>query len=67
MVGFFARAATREIRIDADELVEADWYSRDFLLGLDRDARPGEAPFTLPPRHFHRPPPDRGTGWRRGG
>lgn len=51
MVGFLARAATREIRIDADELVEADWYSRDFLLGLDRDARPGEAPFTLPPRH----------------
>jgi NAD+ diphosphatase len=51
MVGFFARAATRTIDIDGDELVSADWYDRGYLLSLDRDARPGEAPFTLPPRH----------------
>lgn len=31
MVGFFARAATTNICVDADELEHADWFSRDDL------------------------------------
>ena len=31
MVGFYARAATTNICVDADELEHADWFSRDDL------------------------------------
>jgi NAD+ diphosphatase len=31
MVGFFARAATTEICVDADEIAYADWFTRDEL------------------------------------
>ena len=31
MVGFFARAATTDICIDADEIAYADWFTRDGL------------------------------------
>ncbi len=31
MVGFFARAATTEICVDADEIAYADWFTRDGL------------------------------------
>lgn len=34
MVGFRARAIDTDIRIDNDEILEADWYSRDFLKAL---------------------------------
>ncbi len=34
MVGFFARAASTSICVDADELDHADWYSRDQLRKL---------------------------------
>jgi NAD+ diphosphatase len=32
MLGFHARAVTTAIRIDPEELEEARWYRRDFLL-----------------------------------
>jgi len=50
MLGFFARAATTRLAFDGEELVEGGWYDRAWLAALDRDARPGEAPFTVPPR-----------------
>jgi len=50
MLGFFARAATTAIVFDGEELVEGGWYDRAFLESLDRDARPGEVPFAVPPR-----------------
>ncbi len=50
MVAFTARAVTRDIRIDEEELEAADWYSRAWLQALPADARIGEAPFALPPR-----------------
>ena len=31
MVGFFARAASTDICVDADEIAYADWYTRDEL------------------------------------
>jgi NAD+ diphosphatase len=31
MVGYFARAATTDICVDADEIAHADWYTRDEL------------------------------------
>ena len=31
MVGFFARAATTGICVDADEIAYADWFTRDEL------------------------------------
>jgi NAD+ diphosphatase len=34
MVGFYARAASTAICVDADELTHADWYSRDELRKL---------------------------------
>lgn len=34
MIGFFARATTTAICVDADELVHADWYTRDQLRKL---------------------------------
>lgn len=43
MVGFFARAASKEISIDGDEIVYADWYSRE---RLERDLASGK--LTLP-------------------
>lgn len=50
MVGFTARAVTRDIRLDEKELEAAGWYTRDWLRALPADARIGEAPFALPPR-----------------
>ncbi|MDF5755527.1 NAD(+) diphosphatase [Spongiactinospora sp. TRM90649] len=44
MLGFFARAVSTEIRPDADEIVEARWYSRDELAAA---LRAGEV--RLPP------------------
>lgn len=34
MVGFRARALDTDIQIDNEEIMEADWYSRDFLKAL---------------------------------
>lgn len=45
MVGFFARAETTEISIDDDEIVYADWFTRD---RLDLDLAAGT--LTLPGR-----------------
>ena len=50
MVGFTARAVTRDIRVDEQELETAGWYTRAWLQSLPPDARIGEAPFALPPR-----------------
>lgn len=33
MIGFYARAATSELRLDRDELRHAGWFTRDFLRG----------------------------------
>jgi NAD+ diphosphatase len=38
MLGFHATAKTREIRIDAHELQDANWYSRDWLLSHEDGA-----------------------------
>lgn len=43
MIGFFARAASSEISIDGDEIVYADWFTRD---RLDREL--GDGTVTLP-------------------
>ena len=32
MLGFYARARTRDIRLDGDELEAAHWFARDFIL-----------------------------------
>jgi NAD+ diphosphatase len=45
MLGFFARAATTEIRVDSDELEDARWFGREELLA----AGEGDA-FRLPRR-----------------
>jgi NAD+ diphosphatase len=45
MLGFHARATSREIRVDQDELEDAQWFERDWMrtnLGSER--------FRLPPR-----------------
>jgi NAD+ diphosphatase len=38
MVGFRARALDTAIRVDNDEILEADWYSRGFLKALTPDS-----------------------------
>ena len=38
MVGFRARALDTDIRIDNEEILEAGWYSRDFLKALTPDS-----------------------------
>lgn len=38
MVGFRARALDTDIRIDNEEILEANWYSRDFLKALTPDS-----------------------------
>lgn len=43
MVGFRARALDTEIRIDNEEIMEAGWYSRDYLKALTP-----ESPLRLP-------------------
>ena len=43
MVGFRARALDTDIRIDNEEILEAGWYSRDFLTNLTP-----ESPLRLP-------------------
>ena len=46
MVGFFARATSTSICVDADELTHADWYSRDDLrklLDADDVGLPGKS------------------------
>lgn len=45
MLGFHARAVTTDIRIDDDELEDARWFTRDFLL-----APHDPEEFRLPPR-----------------
>jgi NAD+ diphosphatase len=37
MLGFYARAATTEIRVDKSELQDAHWYDRDWLLTHEDD------------------------------
>jgi NAD+ diphosphatase len=54
MLGFFAAAASREIRCDAEELEHAAWYSRDEVASFgeadfSQPMRPGAA-LRLPPR-----------------
>jgi NAD+ diphosphatase len=45
MLGFYARAATTEIRVDKSELQDAHWYDRDWLL-----AHADDDEFRLPRR-----------------
>src|SRR5208282_3494454 len=45
MLGFYARARTRDIRLDGDELEAAHWFARDFILKHPDDDR-----FRLPRR-----------------
>jgi NAD+ diphosphatase len=49
MIGFTARAATTELRIDPDELEHADWYEPDFLRARAGN-RIGRSDFALPGR-----------------
>jgi len=44
MMGFHAEAESREIRVDGDEIAEADWYSRD-----DIEAALASGALSLPP------------------
>ena len=59
MLGFYAEALTERSRIDADELEDARWFTRDEI----RDhAAHG---FATPARRQHRAPADRRLGGRR--
>ncbi|WP_366656981.1 NAD(+) diphosphatase [Fodinicurvata sp. EGI_FJ10296] len=48
MLGFRARATTREISLNDQELEHAAWYDRQTLMAVDRNADPATAPFALP-------------------
>ena len=50
MVAFTARALNTDIVVDGEELAEAAWYDRDFLVSV-RNAVPGVDPFALPTQH----------------
>ncbi|HTZ81255.1 MAG TPA: NAD(+) diphosphatase [Stellaceae bacterium] len=45
MLGFYARAVSREIEVDTEELEAARWFERDFILG-----HPDDDEFRLPRR-----------------
>ena len=37
MVGFYSRAASKNLNVNTDELETADWFSRDHLLNSPED------------------------------